>query len=90
MDFGGTACPLSPYVLEGVLPLLPELRELRLTNSQLLSLTQTGALTTLVLPERILGTFIHPSCVYVPLPGSGLGTSLARLEREGCTRPGGS
>lgn len=27
----------------------------------------------------MLGALVHPSCVYVPLPGSGIGTSLARL-----------
>lgn len=82
MDFGGPPCPLSPYFLEGVPPPRPGLRDLRPRNSQPLALTQPGARATLVLPERMSGAFIHQSYVYVPLPGSGMGTSQPRLEGE--------
>lgn len=51
-------------------------------NSQT-SLTQTGTPTILVLPERMLGALIYLSSVYVLLPGSGMGTRLARLEDYG-------
>lgn len=79
--------PLSVYSLEGVFLPVPGLHDPRPRNSQPLSLTQTGAL----LPERMLGAFIHQNYVYVLLPGSGMGTRLPGLEGGVArgTRPGG-
>lgn len=73
-----TTLPLLSSALgRGASP-LPGLPDLSPRNSQILPDASWSPWWPL-LPERMLGALVHPSCVYVPLPGSGIGTSLIRL-----------